>query len=325
MEIEPAIVPHLDAERGVEQKQPLLHIIERRPQQRGLLRELLLASLQRGDVGVNDDRAAVMRALLGNVEPAIADLPLLCLGVGRAMAGHSLAHPVLDPPFGGFRQPRGGSGADDLLEAGAGDEPLGERRVQLAIAAIAEHQPIRGIDEQKALRDGLDRRHELRLRRRRSLFRKHLFRQVAAGAAISDEAARAVENGHAAHHEMLDPVHGAADETEIAERRALVERAQQWPPVDFVETRQLHLVDALAEEMRGEGRGRPIDGARHISEAELGVLFPEPVGANLGESAEALLLGGGRQRHQISARGRRSRHSRQARAAFPWRRLNRRC
>src|SRR6185437_9889374 len=127
-------------------------------------------------------------------------------------------YPLLLAPLRLGRQLGIGAGADDLGEGRTGDEHMGDLLVQLAIARVAQHQPIVAIEQHEAFGNRLDRIDEARLGDRRPLLGERLLGQVATGAAIALETAERVEDRDAAYGKMAQAaMHAAADEAELAE------------------------------------------------------------------------------------------------------------
>ena len=74
------------------------------------------------------------------------------------MAGETLGHPVLDPAFCLLHQTALGGMADDGLERRARRHDIGYAGIeQVAIAAVAQHQPVVPVEQGEALGDALDR------------------------------------------------------------------------------------------------------------------------------------------------------------------------
>lgn len=122
-----------------------------------LLREILLAPLELGDVGVDGDGAAVLGAALADHDPAAIAAPLH-LRLGRvAVTRKALGDPLLQPALRVADVPALGGATDDRLE------PVPRRQVdvkagveQFAVAGIADHQPVFGIVAGEPFGDALD-------------------------------------------------------------------------------------------------------------------------------------------------------------------------
>jgi hypothetical protein len=114
--------------------------------------ESLLALLQLGDVGVDDDRAAIVGLALSNADPAIVPVGVLSDAILLGM----LSQPFLDPLFRGARIQIGHSACngriEDLAKPGTGPEKVCHPGVNPSHALIAYHNAVIRIIEDEAIR-----------------------------------------------------------------------------------------------------------------------------------------------------------------------------
>ena len=161
------LLQHLgDADHGVERRAQLMaHVGQELALGAGRLLGLLHGAaqlefrmLEVGDVGVDRDDAAVMGVALGDLDPAAVGA-LLDQRLGRvAVARDPLGDPGVDPADRLADPTALGRAAHDRLERHAGLDRRGVARVEhLAVAVVAEHQAVGGIEQGEALRDALDR------------------------------------------------------------------------------------------------------------------------------------------------------------------------
>ena len=124
----------------------------------GFFGEILLALLELGDIGIDRDGAAVLGAALADHHPAAVVAALHLRLAGIAMLRQPLRDPFLDAAFRILDIAALGGAADDALERRAGAQIDVEARVeQVAIARIADDQPVLAVVTDKAFGNALDR------------------------------------------------------------------------------------------------------------------------------------------------------------------------
>ena len=133
-------------------------VVDDAAQQRLARAQLLGLALQLGDVAVQGDEAALGGAVVGDAQPAaIGELALERLAVARVLAREALRHPGLLAPDR-LRDAAGpGEAARQLRKAHARPDGALERRIEVAIALVGEHQTVLGVPQREAVRHALDR------------------------------------------------------------------------------------------------------------------------------------------------------------------------
>ena len=121
------------------------------------LAQLRLGALDLGDVGVDGDGAAFRGLPLVDLDPAVVGAALHVRLARVAVTGQPLGDPLLLLPTASSTRPRLVAVRMSVLvwRPARGDAHAGIQ--QLAIGAVADDQPVLGVVERKALRDGFDR------------------------------------------------------------------------------------------------------------------------------------------------------------------------
>ena len=149
----PAKIEVVDLRREV-----LGELARERLERRRFLRQVRLALLELGDVGIDRDRAAVLGAALADHDPAAVAAPLHLRLAGIAVLRQALGHPFLDPALGILDGALRGRAPDDGLEGHARrHRALVPGVEQPAVAGVAQHEAVLGVVEDEAFRDALDR------------------------------------------------------------------------------------------------------------------------------------------------------------------------
>ena len=124
----------------------------------GLLGEVLLALLELGDVGIDRDGAAVLGAPLADHHPAAVGAPLHLRLARIAVLTQPFGDPFLDAALRILHVAALGSAADDALECGARSQVDVQAGVeQIAVARVADDQPVLAVVADEAFGDALDR------------------------------------------------------------------------------------------------------------------------------------------------------------------------
>ena len=124
----------------------------------GLLGQVLLALLELGDVGIDRDGAAVLGAALADHHPAAVVAPLHLRLARIAMLPQPFGDPFLDAAFGILDVAALRSAADDAFKRRAGAQIDVQAGVeQVAIARVADDQPVLAVVADEAFGDAFDR------------------------------------------------------------------------------------------------------------------------------------------------------------------------
>jgi hypothetical protein len=116
-----------------------------------------LAALEVGDAHADHHRAAVRHLAVDDAHPAAVG----ALDVGGVARPADAVEPVGDvrlEPLGRHAADAGrGEGAHQRLEARANLELVADRRVDVGVALVPQHQPLVGIEQREALAERLHR------------------------------------------------------------------------------------------------------------------------------------------------------------------------
>src|SRR6185437_12184 len=146
-------VAGLQAALGIEQRDALIDAVEGGLQQRRLLRQLNLAFLQLGDIGMNADDAPIGGLALADLDMTTVVGLALEDAARHAMIVQALGDHRLDLAYredGGIA--RDGD-AQEILEAGADRDELGNHRIQIAITFVEQRDAVLLVMNDEALRD----------------------------------------------------------------------------------------------------------------------------------------------------------------------------
>ena len=139
-------------------RQVFCELGRQRRQRGGLLGEVLLALLELGDVGIDRDGAAVLGAALADHHPAAVAAPLHLRLARIAMLLQPFGNPFLDAAFRILDVAALSGPADDALERRAGAQiDLQAGVEQVAIARVADDQPVLAVVADEAFGNALDR------------------------------------------------------------------------------------------------------------------------------------------------------------------------
>ena len=139
-------------------RQVFRELRRQRRERGGLLGQVLLALLELGDVGIDRDGAAVLGAPLADHHPAAVVAPLHLRLARIAVLAQPFGDPFLDAAFGVLDVAALGGAADDALECRAGGQIDVEAGIeQIAVARVADHQPVLAVVADEAFGDALDR------------------------------------------------------------------------------------------------------------------------------------------------------------------------
>ena len=134
----------------------LLRLVARDGQAVDQPRQLGLALLQGGDVGVDADDAAFVRRTLADRQPAsIGKLQLQRLRL-VVMDRHAPFDPFLRLAVAGLDHAEPHRLGQHQPEAGAAADEMRDRRIELAIAAVVQDQPVGAVEQGEAFGNRLD-------------------------------------------------------------------------------------------------------------------------------------------------------------------------
>ncbi len=180
-------------------------------------------------------------------------------------------------------------GAQDLFERHAGLQRATDFAQHRAVRSVAHDQDVVAIEQGEAVRQPFERARQPALRQVGARIGFHEVRDVASAAAIAGEAPGRVEHRFTRDRQMPRPsLRVDALHAEIAEWLARIELSQVLRPLRVAHPQRPRFAARLADEGFRRQAGLVVNTGRQEGEPQIGILFPEPVGARLGEILEAL-------------------------------------
>jgi hypothetical protein len=120
-------------------------------------RQLLLSPFDFGHVREHAHGAAVLRLTLADLDPATVPLVMQKRPTGVAMPSKSLRDPFLRSCTCIGHNPTLDHGLDQMLELQSWPHEVGQPRIELAIARVAQHHAIIGVEQEEAFRNTSER------------------------------------------------------------------------------------------------------------------------------------------------------------------------
>ena len=116
-----------------------------------------------GDVAANADGAAAARPVLGRQHPPPAGEELLVGAAALAVLRAPHRQPTVAVVEGDDHLAALDHSLEQIVKPGAGHQQVADVGVELAVTAVAQHQPLVGVEQDKPVRNALDGVDELRV------------------------------------------------------------------------------------------------------------------------------------------------------------------
>ena len=177
-----------------------------------------------------------------------------------------------------------------ILEAYARLDLFGHEAMQLAIPAVAEDQPVIGIEQREGRRHALDRFAQPRLRHMQAAVEFDLRSDIGSRTAEPQKTAIAAQHRLAAEAcPVLAAVGGGKFDGEIVERTAMLEIAFDIVPGAGIGLPAAELCQRAAKHAGGVQAGQLLEARRDIGQPRVFVGLPHPVRRQLRDIAKARL------------------------------------